>query len=102
MQTVTAVQSVKEKAKSPAPASDAINLKPLRDALSELDIAAQRVADYSGAYRDLLHTLAEKTGLSAAVIRSFMAARLAESDKTKQRKVERAQQLALVFDEIAP
>lgn len=102
MQTVTAMQPVKSKAQSPAPAGDAINLKPLRDALGELDIAAQRVADYSGAYRDLLHALAEKTGLSAAVIRSFMSARLTETDKAKQRKIERAQQLALVFDEIAP
>lgn len=101
---MNAQQSVATLKKSVATAQsgDSINLKPLRDALKEMDVAAQRVADYTQAYRDLLQALAEKSGLSAAVIRSFMAARMATTDKAKRRKVERAQQLALVFDEITP
>ncbi len=79
-----------------------INLKPLRDALSELETAAQRLADYRAAYADVVHSVAEKTGLAAPVIRQFIAARMVESDKARARKIERAQQLAMVFDEIAP
>jgi hypothetical protein len=100
MQTQSSVHAVK--AKPPVAAGDAINLKPLRDALSELETAAQRLADYRNAYVDVVRAVAEKTGLAAPVIRSFIAARMAESEKARSRKIERAQQLAMVFDEIAP
>lgn len=83
-----------------AETAGAINLQPLREALSELETAAQRLEDFRGAYRDVVHAVAEKTGLAAPVIRSFIAARMVESEKTRKRKIERAQQLALVFDEI--
>lgn len=81
-------------------ASGAINLAPLRESLKELERAAQIVKDHQAAYGDLLHTVAEKTGLAASVIRSFLAARIADTDKARDRKKERAAQLALVFDEV--
>jgi hypothetical protein len=88
--------------KTATDAGGAINIKPLRDALSELETAAQRLQDYRAAYTDVVRAVAEKTGLAAPVIRQFIAARMAESDKTRARKIERAQQLAMVFDEISP
>lgn len=99
MQTQSAVRTLPDK--SPAPSSGAINLAPLRDSLKELEVAATRAADLQAAYRDLLHAIAEKTGLAAPVIRSYVAARLSESDKARDRKKERAQQLSLLFDEVA-
>lgn len=103
MQTQTAVAMPREKSTgtpSSAPMDGAINLKPLCDALKELETAAQRVADMQAAYGEVLHAIAEKTGLAAPVIRSFIGARIAESDKARDKKKARAGQLALVFDEI--
>lgn len=99
MQAQTAVTTIKPK--TPVDKSEgAINLKPLREQLKELETAAQRVADLQDAYGELLHAVAEKTGLAAPVIRSFIGARIAENENTAARKKERAGQLALVFDEI--
>lgn len=84
----------------PAPTGAAINLQPLRDSLHELEIAATKVADMQAAFSDLLKVVAKKTGLAAPVIRSFIAARIAESEKAAERKKQRASQLSLLFDEI--
>lgn len=101
MQTAAAPSNHAPRPPTAPAAGEAINLKPLKDALKELEIAAQKVIDLRTAYGDLVHAVAEKTGLAAPVIRSFIAARLAESEKTRDRKKDRAQQLAMVFDEIA-
>ena len=84
----------------PAPIGAAINLQPLRDSLHELEIAATKVAEMQGAFSDLLRAVATKTGLAAPVIRSFIAARITESEKAAERKKHRASQLSLLFDEI--
>lgn len=84
----------------PAPTDAAINLQPLRDSLHELEIVATKVADMQGAFSDLLQVVAKKTGLAVPVIRSFIAARIAESEKAAERKKQRATQLSLLFDEI--
>lgn len=99
MQAQTTVTPIKPTSRAEQ-AEGAINLKPLRESLTELERAAQIVKDHQQAYSDLLHTLAVKTGLAASVIRSFVGARIAENAKTSERKKQRAGQLALVFKEI--
>lgn len=99
MQAQSAVRALPDK--SALPSGGSLNLSPLRDSLKELELAATRVADLQAAYRDLLHTISEKSGLAAPVIRSYVATRLTESDKARDRKKERAQQLSLLFDEVA-
>lgn len=84
----------------PAPTGAVINLQPLRDSLHELEIAATKVSDMQVAFSDLLRAVATKTGLAAPVIRSFIAARITESEKAAERKKQRATQLSLLFDEI--
>ncbi len=81
-------------------AAGAIQLAPLRDALRELETAARRVKDLQEAYTDALAGVARKTNVGAATIRSFIAARIAEDDKARSRKKHRAEQLALLFEEI--
>ncbi len=89
--------------KSPAnEQAGVISLAPLRDSLKELERAAPIVKDHQAACGDLLHIMAEKTGLAAPVIRSFIAARLVESDQASSRRIDRAQQLAMVFEEVSP
>lgn len=84
-----------------APAvGDVINLTPLRDGLRELEIAARKARDVGEAYSDLLKDIAQKTKVAAPVIRSYIAARIAEDDKARSRKRRRAEQLSLLFDEI--
>lgn len=99
MQPQSAIRALPDK--SPLPSSGALNLAALRDSLQELTLAATSVADMQAAYRDLLHAISKKSGLAAPVIRSYVAARLTESDKARYRKKERAQQLSLLFDEVA-
>jgi len=102
MQTQHAVntKSTKPEKSTATEAPGAIKLEPLREAIRELETAARRVKDLQEAYTDLLATVAQKSGIGGSVIRSFVAARIAEDDRARARKRSRAEQLALLFDEV--
>lgn len=66
MQTVVAaIPPMKAAPATEAPG--ALNLKPLRDALRELETAARRAKDLQAAYGDLLTDVASKSGVAASV-----------------------------------
>ena len=90
--------STARKLEPPAPdTEDAITLQPLRDSIKELTALHERAKNAREAYADLVDAVSDKTKLKPAVIRAFINARLSE---TGQRSVEKAKQLALVFEEV--
>jgi len=52
------------------------------------------------AFREKLKVVAEKSGVHPAVIRAFIAARMAEDAERAEAAAEKARQLALMFDEV--
>lgn len=74
-----------------------IALQPLRESIKELTALHERAKNARESYADLVDAVSDKTKLKPAVIRAFINARLSE---TGQRSVERAKQLALVFEEV--
>ena len=80
-----------------AEVENAITLQPLRDSIKELTALHERAKNAREAYADLVDAVSDKTKLKPAVIRAFINARLSE---TGQRSVEKAKQLAMVFEEV--
>ncbi len=76
---------------------NAIALQPLRDSIKELTALHERAKNAREAYADLVDAVSDKTKLKPAVIRAFINARLSE---TGQRSIEKAKQLALVFEKV--
>lgn len=96
MQTQTAAKTTSE----PLTSNSAVKLKPLRDGLKELEQAYELARASRSALKEKISAIAEKTGLAPAVIRGFLAARMAEDSEKAERQAERAQQLAMIFEEV--
>jgi hypothetical protein len=83
-----------------ASTSDTIKLKPLRDSLKELEDSYELMRASRAAFRERLAAVAEKSGVHPAVIRAFVAARMADDAEKASAAADRARQLAIVFDEV--
>lgn len=87
-------------AAEPITPGQAVKLKPLRDGLKELEAAYELARASRAALKEKVAAVSEKSGLSPAVIRAFIAARMAEDAERSERKAEQARQLSMVFEEI--
>lgn len=74
-----------------------LNIKLIREALEELEVACQRTIDISNAFADTVKTVARKACVEPAVLAAFVNARVKDTLDDQQKKAE---QLSLLFDEI--
>lgn len=79
---------------------EAVKLKPLRDSLHELERAYELKRAAQLAFNEKIKAVAEKSGVAASVIRTFIAARMADDSEKAGRRKEQADQLQMVFDDI--
>lgn len=95
---VTRIDAKQANGRPPAESAEAVlQLDGLRQSLKELTTRYQRMTTAREDFKLMVAAVAEKTGLKPPIARAFIAARLSEHG---DRAVERAKQLALVFDEI--
>lgn len=87
-------------AAAPEFSAPVIKLDALRGGLKELEEAYLVLAANKAAWREKVKAIAEKSGLSPSVIRTYIAARCAEDSAQTERKAEQAKQMALVFEEV--
>lgn len=78
----------------------AIKIKFLREALKELEQAHARAKVARDGYKEIIDAVAERSGLDASVVRAYVTARMLENMEQAEKKSAKAQQLALVFDEV--
>jgi len=97
-----AVDAVIEKAKGTRGRKDAgqeavIKMKPVEDRIADLVQLHMRAVEAKDKLNDAIKAVAEQSGLLAASVSKFVAARA--GDKFEEAKTK-ATQLALIFDEI--
>lgn len=76
-----------------------IKMKPLKDSLRELGVAAIKVRDANDALKAIVKVVAEKSGLRSSVVRAMTKAQAGDSDDFADAKAK-VDQLAIVFEEI--
>ena len=74
-----------------------IEMDKLRESVSELCRLKTKADEVKNDYSEAVKAVAEKSGLQSAVIRQYIAAKVAEKIETYKRN---ADQLSLVFEEI--
>ena len=75
-----------------------MRLNEIRTAIPELEAACNRLNDASEDFTNLCKLVALKAGADASVVKTFITARVNETAAKTERKAE---QLGLLFDEIA-
>lgn len=89
--------SPRRKNKSSSAEAGVVQLEALRESLKELEVRHERMVGAREDYASVVKVVSERSQVKPAVIRALIAARLSERG---ERAVERAQQMALVFDSI--